>query len=264
MIPTPQKRAYWQYQYRLGKEYLIPLLREWGILLQGRFVLDICCAEGGVLCAMAEEGARALGLEISPSRLALARSLAAPRHLQHLTFVAADFHRAPLQLSRRAPDLILLRDVFEHLENKQKVMADLAALMGEHTRLMITFPPFYSPFGGHQQMLGSFLRKVPYFHALPQPAWKLLRWFIARRDRNAAFLHEMEKLRRHRITIGQFYKMAELHGLRIVKKRLYLIRPSHHLRYGWPVISANGMGGIPVLREFLISAGFFLIEKERV
>jgi len=56
---SPQKRAYWEYQYRLGKEYLVPLLRQWGISFQAARVLDIGCGEGGVLCVMA--GASGLG-----------------------------------------------------------------------------------------------------------------------------------------------------------------------------------------------------------
>ena len=256
-----QKRNYWHYQYRLGKDYLVPLLRNWGVELQGAWVLDIGCAEGGVLVAFCEAGARCTGLEISQERAKIGRSLLPETCKGEVSFVVGDFHHAPLMLSQRTPDLILLRDVFEHLENKLRVMADLRRLMGRQTRLLITFPPFFSPFGGHQQMLRGPLRKVPYFHALPGPLWRLARAYIRRYDANPGFLAEMEKLRNHRISIGAFEKMLRFYGLRVERAQFYLMRPSHKLRYGWPVISANRLGRVPWLREFLISGAFFLIAR---
>jgi len=225
-------------------------------------VLDIGCAEGGGLCALVDAGARGLGLEISPSRLFIARRLADSRPRSQIQFLVADFHAVPIRFETYQPDLILLRDVMEHLPDQQQVMARLRAIMTLGCRLLITFPPFYSPFGGHQQMLHSWLRRLPYFHILPPPFWPLFRWLIRHFDDNAAFLPEMEKLRRHRITIRRCLRLAQVHGLHGSNRRFYLSRPSYKLRYGWPVIAAGWLGEIPLLREFLVTGATFLFVVE--
>ena len=259
---SPQKRAYWGYQYRLGKEYLVPLLKQWGISFQDARVLDIGCGEGGVLCAMAEAGARGVGLEISPPRLVIARQLTPDECRGRVQFVAADFFQPPFGENPLPPDLIILRDVFEHLPEKLVALERLKALMGRGTKLFITFPPFYAPFGGHQQVLKSFLRRVPYFHAAPGFLWNGIRAWIRRYDANAQVLGELEKLRQHRISIAGFRKMVRVKGLRICRENFYISRPSYHIRFGWPIIDGDFLRSVPLLREVLISGAFFLIERE--
>ena len=200
-----KKRVYREYQYRLGKQYIVPILKEWQIPIVDLFVLDIGCAEGGVLCALADEDARSLGFD---------------------------------------------KQITKDMEESNQ------------TKLFITFPPFYAPFGGHQQLLKSVLRFVPYFHAMPTPIWAVFRWWIKHFDGNANFVKEMDKLRMHRTTIRGFRKLAKQHGYKIIAEKFYLSRPSYHLRYGWPVISSKILSRIPVLCEFVISGAFFALTRE--
>ena len=256
------KQAYWEYQFLLGKNYLIPLLNDWSVIPAGKKVLDIGCGEGGLLCALTEAGASGIGVDISSARLVKARKFANSNHLQHLQFITADFFSSPLKDESQKFDIILLRDVLEHLPDKQKVMKKLHDLMGAKSRLFITFPPFYSPFGGHQQILQSWLKYIPYFHALPTPLWLFFRWLIKNFDGNTGYLKEAEKLRKHRISMGLFIKSTKIHGFKIVANRNYISRPSHRLRYGLPVIISNHLGRIPVLREIFITGAFYLLARE--
>lgn len=254
------KETYWHYQYQLGAQYVIPLLRSWGLEPDGMQVLDIGCAEAGVLYALCEAGAEGVGMEISPSRLFLAKHFTAdvqsPLHL-----IAADIFHLPVKPQHPPFSLILLRDVFEHLPEKEKAFAVLAALMQEGSHLLLTFPPFYSPFGGHQQMLKSFLRRVPYFHAAPGPLWQLIRRYIEKHDANPGFLPEMQTLRENRISIARIKRLARAHNLVIAGEKYYLSRPSYKLRYGWPVLSAGLLGQIPVIRELFITGAAILLRK---
>jgi len=253
------KQKYWQYQYQLGIEYLIPQLQQWGAEIGRTSVLDIGCAEAGVLCAMVARGAAATGMELSPSRLHWARQIAIEKNFT-LQLLAADFFHPPIRPDK-AFDVIILRDVFEHLPDKMLALKRLAEMMSPSTRLLLTFPPFYSPFGGHQQVLKSFWRRVPYFHVLPSFLWRLVRSHIERVDRNAGFLAEMEKLRRHRATISQLKRESARRGLRIVAARYYHSRPSYKLRYGWPVLESRLIGRIPILREWLITGVTMVLAK---
>ena len=92
-----KKQKYWRYQYRLGREYLVKILTDSGINLQNTLVLDIGCAEGGMLCAFADEGAQGIGLEISPSRTFLAARFAYPERKQKINFVIGDFLLPPFR-----------------------------------------------------------------------------------------------------------------------------------------------------------------------
>ena len=97
MSVSAQKKAYWEYQYRLGKEYVIPLFSEWGVPLAEQSVLDIGCAEGGMLCAFADFGARGFGIEISSNRLSIARQLAHKKHHERIRLITADFYNLPMR-----------------------------------------------------------------------------------------------------------------------------------------------------------------------
>lgn len=259
---SDRSRAYWLYQFKLGKEYIIPLLREWGVKIDGVFVLDIGCGQGGVVCAFAEAGARCVGLELRPKRVLEGRKLLPHEIKNRVDFVAGDFFVVPLNLDSRFPDLILLRDVFEHLSDKKAALRRLRNLMGYNTRLFITFPPFCSAFGGHQQMLRSFFKYIPYFHILPEPLWSMVRGIARSRDRNFLFFKEIEKLRESPALVGRFKRMVKSSGLRIVNEQYYLVRPSHHLRYGLPVVNAGVFGKIGGIREFIVTGAFFLLARD--
>lgn len=254
------KRNYWGYQYKLGTEFIIPLLQSWLNSIKLQKVLDIGCAEGGLVCAFKETGAFCTGLEVSLGRLRWAKQLAAERQIK-IDFIAADFLYSPIKLNTPHFDLIILCDVIEHLPQKSKSMEKLVSLMSKDTYLLLTFPPFYSPFGGHQQMLQSALRRIPYFHILPEFIWWVIRRYILKRDPNADFLHEMENLRRHRISISLIKRLCKRNGLEIVGEKYYISRPSYKLRFGWPIISAGLLAKIPIINEMFVTGVTILLKK---
>ena len=74
-------------------------------------------------------------------------------------------------------DLIILRDVIEHLNNSNMYLLfdRIDKLSNNNTVVLITFPPFYSPFGLHQQVLmKNFLKYIPYLSLLPKGLIKYL------------------------------------------------------------------------------------------
>jgi len=256
----PQKLAYWRYQYRLAKEYLIPLLREWGFEPAGRSVLDVGSAEAGALMAFAEEGAIVCGLELNPHRVELARQLAKASGFE-LDIRNGNF--LDLDMIKQFPgpyDLVLLRDVLEHLPDKATALGHIRQLLGQRGVSLITFPPYWSPFAGHQQLLTSPFRMVPYFHWWPRPLFELVAWGIRKWDRHAHVLRDMQFFRQERLSLRRFEQLARSTGLQILHRRFYLLRPSFKLRYGWPVMEARFIGKIPGLRELLVTGAFYLLK----
>ncbi len=254
------KRRYWRYQYDLARLYLQPLLREWGVEFRGRKVVDLGCAEGGVLVAFLERGAEAVGLELSPSRARLAVLLGAERGLDVQVVVGDLLDAATIESLGGPFDLVLLRDVLEHVTDKLLALQHVRRLLRPGTgHALVTFPPFYSPFGGHQQMLRSWFRLIPYWHCLPEVFFRPLAVFIRKTDPQPHILREMALFRRDRLSLRHFERLAQRADLRVAGRRFYLSRPSHRLRYGWPVVGADAIGRVPVIREFLVSGAFFLL-----
>ena len=254
------KRKYWQYQYKLAWEYLIPQMLAWGFDPKGKEVLDIGCAEGGAMAALEDHGAFCTGIEISPSRVELGKILCNENHRRESQFIVGDFLADSLrEILPGYYDLLLLRDVFEHLPEKTRALERLRSLLKDKGKILITFPPFYSPFGGHQQMLSSKFKYVPYVHLLPEPFFGLWSNWLGQKEANRFILSEMRFFRQERLSLAAFEKLVAKKSLKIVRKKFYLSSPSHKYRYGFKVIEGGPLGGVPILREFFMTgAAYFL------
>ncbi len=243
------------------REYLIPLLESWGLRPKGLRVADLGCAEAGGLVALAEVGAEVCGLELRASRADLARRLAKERGVALRVVVGNLLSPSDIEKLGGPFDLVLLRDVIEHVPTKETALRHVRQLLSGagSGAALITFPPFYSPFGGHQQMLASPFRLVPYWHFLPRPLFAPLAWLLRRFDRQPYILTEMELFRKEKLSLRRFEQLAAKTGFAVAARQFYISRPSHKLRYGWPVISAGRIGRLPLVREFLVSGATYLL-----
>jgi len=195
---------YSAYQRELARRFLIPFLADNGIGLGGRSVLDVGCGDGGVTAAFAEVADRCVGVDIGDF----------PWEAEgNLEFVKGDILDQGLADSLAGRfDLVLLRDVVEHIEDKDLLMRHVARAIRGAGHVLVTFPPYYSPFGAHQQveLRGSRLRHLPYLHLHPR----------------------LRHIARTRMTVGGFERLALTTGFRIAARTLYVSRPSFELRYG--------------------------------
>jgi len=140
------KEYYWAYQNRLAELYYIPLFDQWGVSMKGKKVLDVGCGDGGFTAALAQAGADCTGVEV--------RDFGWDTTQPNLRFIQQDIlaENAPTVLGDDY-DVIILRDVIEHipLKIKSEFMAALRKFTSPAGIILFTFPPFYSPFGLHQQ-----------------------------------------------------------------------------------------------------------------
>ena len=158
-------RQYWQYEYDVSAKYLIPLLEHWGTALQRAAVIDVGCGEGGGLCALHDAGASlCCGFDIAEGRVEAARALKGARALE---LQLGNLYAPHLPFEKHQFDIVLLHDVFEHLEHKDDVLKKLASYTKPSGKIVITFPPYYSAYGAHQQLLTRRWAKVPFFHLIP-------------------------------------------------------------------------------------------------
>lgn len=221
---------YAHYQRELALRFLIPYLSKNGVELGGAAVLDIGCGDGGATAAFAERADRCVGIDVGDFEWPSAPNLEF-RQADILDYAAASSLGGNF-------DLVLLRDVIEHIENKVRLMEHVLASMRVGAHLLVTFPPYFSAFGGHQQaeLKGSRLRFAPYVHWHPG----------------------LRHVARARMTIGGFERLAARSGMRVAARTLYLLRPSFELRYGLPTVRF-GAPWFAGAREILCTGAYYLL-----
>ncbi len=223
---------YAHYQRELARRFLIPFLEANAVRLDEADVLDIGCGDGGATREFARTAGRCVGLDIGDFPW---------EGGPNLEFMKADILDADVARSlERQFDIVMLRDVIEHIPHKPRLMEHVGAALRGAGAVFVTFPPYYSAVGGHQQaeLTGAKLRYVPYMHLHPR----------------------LRHIARTRMTIGGFERLAKNEGLSIRARRLYTFRPSFELRYGVPTLgfAAPWLAG---LREILCTGAYYLLDR---
>lgn len=246
------------YQGALTSRFLIPTLTEWSIPLEGKRVLEVGCGDGGCAAEFFRAGCRVTAVDIDERLVGIANAFNRKEGLG-ITARVGDICRKDCPGLEDGPfDLVVLRDVVEHLENLVTALDIISAHLAENGAIFVVFPPYYSPYGAHQQILPKKkipYNKLPYIHLLPN------RLFVALTSGPGAPNREVTRLRGIRLTIRKFERQLHGAGLRVRHRKFYLSRPTFKLRYGMPVVGAGVLGRIPLLRELVTTACYYLLEK---
>ncbi|MGB9771515.1 MAG: class I SAM-dependent methyltransferase [Candidatus Kapaibacteriota bacterium] len=251
---------YWKYQYNLSKEYIVPYLRIIGFEPRGKFICEVGSAEGGVLCAFAEQNAQyCLATDIVESRLNAGRQIASALDLP-IEFRCHNIISDELpEHWKDGFDLILLRDVIEHLEKPEVALLKLKDMLKDGGLLYVTFPPYYSPFGGHQHQVQNFFSKIPYLHWLPTPLFtKLIK------NGRPADVHEVLRLKTIRLTIRKFLNLVEKVGFEILESEFFLVRPVYKYKFGLKTMKLPGKATMLYLKEVIATEASFVLVKRRL
>ena len=253
-------RYYRNYQKRLASEYLIPILLEWGVTLQGRRLLEIGCGDGGCGAAFYRAGCQVVLSDIEERLIDLARKANREEGIEAKVF-AGDVYDPSNPIYEEGPyDIVLFRDVMEHLDRPQHVLRLMEPHLTPGGVIFIVFPPYYSPYGAHQQILPRRTfgpvpyNKLPFIQLLPDVC------FNAVVSGEGPANDEVRRLRGIRLTLRKFRRAVAEAGYVVRAKRMFLSRPSFALRYGIPTIPAPVVGSIPILNELLVTAAYYLVE----
>ncbi|HTY59827.1 MAG TPA: class I SAM-dependent methyltransferase [Bacteroidota bacterium] len=247
-------RKYWQYEYDVSARFIVPLLDAWGRPPAGASILDVGCGEGGGLCALHDRGGVCAGFDVEQSRVATAIDLQGSRSI---TFACGDLYADRVPFDDRRFDLVTLHDVFEHLDHKPAMIERLKKYLAPGGKLLITFPPYYSAYGGHQQHLRAWFARLPFFHLVPFAASKILPDL---RGEVPHVVAEVQKLARLKMGMRQFERVARECGMRIDHRRAYLISPNH-IRFGLRPLAAGPLARVPVVREFVCTGVVYLLSR---
>jgi SAM-dependent methyltransferase len=154
-------------------------------------------------------------------------------------------------------DLVVLHDVFEHLDHKVRMLHILRRYLKPGGVMLITFPPYYSAYGAHQQHLLTWFARLPFVHLVPFGTSAVLPRL---RNEYPHVLEEVRKLTRLKMGIAAFERLVSEGGLRIVQVKSYLISPNH-VRFGLKPVSAWFFAKVPYLKEVLCSGVVYLLSE---
>jgi 2-polyprenyl-3-methyl-5-hydroxy-6-metoxy-1,4-benzoquinol methylase len=104
-------------------------------------VLEVGCGEGYVLAELqrAEVNADLIGVDFSEPAITAARQRLAPPAELHV----GDAREVTQSFSGRRPDLVMMLEVLEHLEEPEAMLDDLAALTTRHVLLSVPREPLF-------------------------------------------------------------------------------------------------------------------------
>lgn len=253
------KELYFQMQRENAAEYVIPFVEAAMPLQPGMEVLEIGCAEGGVLLAFIERGCKGVGVELSPTRAQQASEfLQAHIEAGRARIISKNIYDPGFETEFKGRfDLIVLKDVIEHIHDQQKLMGYMKTYLKPGGQIYFGFPPWQMPFGGHQQISVTKLGKLPWLHLLPRGLYRrVLKWF----GESDATIAELIDIHTTGISLERFERIVAATQYTITNKQLYLVNPIYKYKFKLkPRKQWALLGAIPWFRNFWTTCGYYLI-----
>jgi 2-polyprenyl-3-methyl-5-hydroxy-6-metoxy-1,4-benzoquinol methylase len=257
---TDRKR-YFNEQIITTEKYVIPFLREFIKIDSTISILEIGCGEGGNLKPFLDLGCKVTGVDLSQGKINNGK-LYFEQHPNNdnLQLLAEDIYNSE-NLGKY--DLIIMRDVIEHIHNQNRFMSYVKKFLKPNGKFFLAFPPWYNPFGGHQQICESpILSNLPYFHILPATIYKfILKLF----GENSTKIENLLEVKSTGISIERFEKILNTNNFKIEKNTNYFINPNYEIKFGLkprkqiPIISS-----IPFVKNFFITTSYYLISMKDI
>ena len=128
-------RAFQAFQAQLIFNYLA----SFGVALRGQTVLDLGSGIGGYSEQMAQAGASVLSVDLMAGAVELdARCVPVVGNALHVP------------LADHSIDFVFCASLIEHVPNPQILLEEVARVLKPGGFCYLSFPPFYSPVGGHE------------------------------------------------------------------------------------------------------------------
>ncbi len=222
--------------------------------------MEVGCSEGGVLLPFLKRGCHCLGVDLSPERIEYSKTLL-KEYLetgQAITICKNIYDDDFVEKYTNSFDIIILKDVIEHVPEQQKFIPHLTRFLRPGGQIFFGFPPWYMPFGGHQQVCGGKLAsKLPYYHILPRGIYIGL---LKAMGESKTTIETLVEIWDTSITIGQFKRYIKEAGLKVVNKQHYLINPIYKYKFGLePRKQAAFVEHIPYLRNFVTTCVYYTV-----
>ena len=253
------RKKYFDIQVLNAEKYIIPFIESCFTLFKGMRVLEIGCGEGGVLKPFLDRGAICTGVEFDKTRTENgAIWLGKEIENRTLVFVEKDIYDTEVESLGGRFDLIILKDVIEHIHDQSKLLARLKDFLTQGGIIFFGFPPWQMPFGGHQQLCKNALSNIPYFHLLPKPFYKGLLKVFKEPDHVVTDLLEIKDTG---ISIERFKKIVKKNNYQVISKIDYFINPIYEYKFNLKPRKQNALiSKIPYVRDFVTTCVYYIIK----
>ncbi|MBS1588588.1 MAG: class I SAM-dependent methyltransferase [Bacteroidetes bacterium] len=243
-----------------SRKFVFPFIEQTKRLGTNTKVLEIGCGEGGVLLPFAEAGCYCVGVDLNPLRIDLANDfLKKEVSAGKMQFVFQNvYDESFLEKYKHFFDLIILKDAIEHIPEQEKFIPYLKNFLKNEGQIFFGFPPWYMPFGGHQQVCQNKVASIlPYYHILPKPLYKgILQMF----GEPKPVIDELLEIKDTQISIERFEKIVVNNGMKILAKQPYLINPIYKYKFGLkPRKQLPFINHIPYVRNFLTTCVYYMV-----
>lgn len=252
------RRKYFKEQAYTTFKYIIPFISQYKTINENVRVLEIGCGEGGNLKPFLDKGCKVTGIDLSSGKIENARTFLSDHpQKDNLVLIHKDIYKVEEDFKF---DIIIMRDVLEHIHNQEKFMRFVKKFMKKDSIFFLGFPPWQNPFGGHQQVCNNKLLSImPYFHILPTKIYLgVLKLF----GESESLIKSLQEIKDTHITIERFHKILKEEKYSIIKRAFYLINPNYEVKFKLrPVKQVSLINKTPWLRNFFITTCYYLISR---
>jgi 2-polyprenyl-3-methyl-5-hydroxy-6-metoxy-1,4-benzoquinol methylase len=242
------------------QKYIVPFIQQVKPILESTQVLEIGCGEAGNLKPFLDLGCICTGVDFSTPKIEKGKAFYANHTFaKNIKLISEDIYKT--NEFHAQFDIIIVRDVIEHIHDQDKFLGMLKDLMAPNGVAFFAFPPWQNPFGGHQQICeNKILSALPYYHLLPMPLYK---GFLKMFGENTGKISSLVEIKETGISLERFEKLAAKNGYVQLRKTLYLINPNYEIKFGMkPRKLAPFFAKIPYLRNFFTTCGYYVITKK--
>jgi 2-polyprenyl-3-methyl-5-hydroxy-6-metoxy-1,4-benzoquinol methylase len=258
------KKRYFDIQTIVTKEDVIPFIQPYLTNITDIRVLEIGCGEAGVLKAFLEMGYFGCGVELSPSRAESAQNnLKSYIENGQASIITKNIYDIdPATDWKERFDVIILKDVIEHIPEQEKFIPQLKHFLREGGIVFFAYPPWWMPFGGHQQICKSkFLSKLPWFHLLPMTMYDLILRSFGEPEINRQNLREVKETG---IIIERLKNIVFSH-YQILAQKHWLINPIYQYKFKLQKrLVPSFLTKIPYLRNIYTTAHYIVFGLKKV
>lgn len=250
------RQKYFEEQTYTTQKYVIPFIASVKPVTSDLKVLEIGCGEGGNLKPFLDLGCKCVGIDLSMTQIENAKIFYKDHPNQnHIQLISEDIYN--IEPFEEPFDLIMLRDVIEHIPNQTLFMNIVKRFLKPEGILFFGFPPWYNPFGGHQQVLPGIASKIPYYHILPKPLYLGILRLFGHKKKD---LQDLLEIHDTGISIERFQRILKKEQFKILKKEDFLFNPNYEIKFGLqPRKVIFPFNQIPFFRNFYTTAVYYVI-----
>ena len=255
------KPRYFEIQYLNSRDSIIPFLEGVYTPKKNDAILEIGSAEGGVLKAFTELECKCTGIELMEHRVGFANEFMAEEIEKGLAnFISEDIYNIDTNSLPNKFDLIILKDVIEHIHNQEKFMKRVEEFLTDDGVIFFGFPSWRMPYGGHQQCAESkLLAKLPYYHLLPMFAYKMILKLFGEKE---SLIDGLIEVKETGISTNRFEKLCAVNNFKIKKKIKYLVAPIYEYKLGYKTkVLPKWIAAIPFFNDYFTFQSYYAIKK---